>query len=917
MISTGAFQTEMDASKKQNELVKKLVGAWEQKNSKAARAGGVSLMALTLAACGSDDDTPFSQVDVDAAKVTATTAALTGSDGTAHASVDAAVTSNDASVTAAATTAALTGSDGTVHASVDAAVTSNDTAIAAAVDTTTDDAAATSAAISTASGGAFTDAAALFSAYNALANPTAVSAALTANQDVLNGTSANDAFTATGATLGGTDVITDGSSTDSDSLTVTLGEATNGTTPTSVSGIETVTYNVTSLAAVSIDVANVVGAAITVNNTGVGASTNANIDNLSSTSSVTMGTGITGTADVLLAEGSAATVNAGSASQLDVADAGSEGASIVAGDATNTIEVEGDGDTTTAGVANDAISISGAGEIALDTNDAAGGGTDQVENLTLSGNGAAVDFTINAGDAPESIAITGDQNVTIAIAANDIATETVTNTSTGVARLEINADDTVDLSNVAASVIIDITDSTTGGDTYTIANNGNAAVSATGTMGFDSTELTTGSETINLAITIDGVGSAITVTDFETINVSTELPPGATPLGADSRLDAEIVGGATSVMNLTGAQALELDTASVADTLNAASYTGAITMTTTAANINNLTFGSGNDTITVATAETVTIVGGDGVDTLVAGADMDTTTFSGFEVLDATANITNIDSGQLATAMSIVDGTVTIDNANTATIDMSVHSVNAAVTFTVTGALDGTVFSSTQALNITGNANNDSLTGTANADTISGGAGVDTIRGAAGADTYTGGTGADNFVLSGGADTITDYAALSDNVQFDHSDLTTAAAVFAATTIDLVELDDASDIAGAEAAVIQEIEDQAGGAAEAATANSNLFILLGETYANNAAMVDGIETGDHEITTHADVAVDDGFLVVWSDGTNAYVSMVNVDNGGTADFAAGELAGTTLANLGANASIVTGEFVNGDFAFIG
>ena len=71
MISTGAFQTEMDASNKQNDLVKKLVNAWEKKNSKVARAGGVSLMALTLAACGSDDDTAFSQADVDSAKATA------------------------------------------------------------------------------------------------------------------------------------------------------------------------------------------------------------------------------------------------------------------------------------------------------------------------------------------------------------------------------------------------------------------------------------------------------------------------------------------------------------------------------------------------------------------------------------------------------------------------------------------------------------------------------------------------------------------------------------------------------------------------------------------------------------------------------------------------------------------------------
>jgi hypothetical protein len=47
----------MDASQKQNGLVEKLVAAWEKKNAKLARAGGVSLMALSLAACGSDDAT--------------------------------------------------------------------------------------------------------------------------------------------------------------------------------------------------------------------------------------------------------------------------------------------------------------------------------------------------------------------------------------------------------------------------------------------------------------------------------------------------------------------------------------------------------------------------------------------------------------------------------------------------------------------------------------------------------------------------------------------------------------------------------------------------------------------------------------------------------------------------------------------
>jgi hypothetical protein len=57
MISTGAFQTETYASKKQPSTAEKFAAVWEKKNAKAARVGGVSLMALSLAACGSDDAT--------------------------------------------------------------------------------------------------------------------------------------------------------------------------------------------------------------------------------------------------------------------------------------------------------------------------------------------------------------------------------------------------------------------------------------------------------------------------------------------------------------------------------------------------------------------------------------------------------------------------------------------------------------------------------------------------------------------------------------------------------------------------------------------------------------------------------------------------------------------------------------------
>jgi len=57
MISTGAFLNEMDASDKQPSVAEKFAAVWEKKNAKAARAGGVSLMALSLAACGSSSTT--------------------------------------------------------------------------------------------------------------------------------------------------------------------------------------------------------------------------------------------------------------------------------------------------------------------------------------------------------------------------------------------------------------------------------------------------------------------------------------------------------------------------------------------------------------------------------------------------------------------------------------------------------------------------------------------------------------------------------------------------------------------------------------------------------------------------------------------------------------------------------------------
>jgi len=72
MISTGAFQNEMDASNQPETISEKFIRAWEKKNAKAARAGGVSLMALSLAACGSSDDDSDAAASTDTSTDTST-----------------------------------------------------------------------------------------------------------------------------------------------------------------------------------------------------------------------------------------------------------------------------------------------------------------------------------------------------------------------------------------------------------------------------------------------------------------------------------------------------------------------------------------------------------------------------------------------------------------------------------------------------------------------------------------------------------------------------------------------------------------------------------------------------------------------------------------------------------------------------
>ena len=114
-----AFQTEAQA-KNQEKLVSDLVAAWSKKNGKVARASGVSLMALTLAACGGEDTTPYAQADIDAA-LAPVQAALADAEAAAAAAATAQTAAEAAQATAEADAAAAAAAQAAAEADAAAA----------------------------------------------------------------------------------------------------------------------------------------------------------------------------------------------------------------------------------------------------------------------------------------------------------------------------------------------------------------------------------------------------------------------------------------------------------------------------------------------------------------------------------------------------------------------------------------------------------------------------------------------------------------------------------------------------------------------------------------------------------------------------------------------------------------------------
>jgi hypothetical protein len=770
MISTGAFLTEMDASDKQkNSLVSKLVSAWEQKNSKTAKAGGVSLMALSLAACGSSDDSSdavsYTQTQLDAAK-SAATAAAEATAATAAAAVAATTAADkaavaattaadkaEAAVTAAADKAAavaavdttaddataistnlrnaaaelgVTGTSTMTNAELITAIkTANDAGVtsagAASVDITTDNASAIDAAVVALGLSGISTLAGLNTAYTAILDPAAATYTLTANTDAgasFTGGSGNDTFVGTMATLSTGDTLDGGGGIDTVNITATLTAAASESGFT-FSNIETLNVNVDDGDATTAHV-------LTINTLNAGVNT-------------------------LMVSGASATTAEDGVTFTNVA-AGT-GVKVTASNVNTTVTYVA---AATSGAA-DSATLTFEGAVATVANDAdvSYGATSGLETLNIvsSGSASTVGDVIFGGT---TVNITGDANLNIRSALDTSAATIDANGYTG--NLTVIAGNTAAASAVAGVDVADITVTGGSGNDSLSVVNADAAdeISVSGGTGNDTVTigaaLATSSATVVADIIDGGAGTDILVatstlmngmaaanttgvSNMETLQVSDAL--------AASMTTANVQAGITTVNLAAGANAGTVVFDAGSSTLNiTAANAGALTLTDTGTATNDSVTISNNATTAVDmfTANSLTVTGLETVNVVSTAVG---STAQDFGVITMTADT----GGTTTLNFSGADIVTTTGTITAAVIDASgLAAADTGSTFTMSTA-------ATTVTTITGSAGADTLRGDA-ASTINGGGGVDTILGGTGNDTLNGDGGADTITTNTGNDTV-------------------------------------------------------------------------------------------------------------------------------------------------------------------
>jgi Ca2+-binding RTX toxin-like protein len=641
---------------------------------------------------------------------------------------------------------------------------------------------------------------------SSIANGYASSSVLTTGNDTVVGT---DGFVdevtgtvGTDATLNAGDSITDAGTDDGDIVNLS-GDGDAALDP--ISGFETINIDFAAqqiggalnVTGVANDIAELnISTADTVEVVGIEVDGETEVTvtgNLAATIATTGVTSLTATQNDVTAF---AVSGDASLATLTVTGANDAGVIAVLANNDSTVSISGDG-------ANDVADISAVGALALDVNN-------DIDNITLSGNGGAVDVTLTNVDAANAAyTTTGDQDVTLT-GANDVFDgASLTESGTGTTSVSISSGGDADLSSmgvvsggiglasavgatdltIASGNVISANDTNAGITLTNAGNDGSVTLDLTGRAGalvsanFDSVTINTGADAATIAsldlddandttVRIDGAND-ITVTgasavdaiyvtssggdlDFDTVTASglnasyvdLRAPNGDATVGDVTTTGAEGYVYVYSGTNDVTAGAIDTSGATSDTSVNLQANTGDVTTQEITTNDSNVSLYAVGD-VAVTGGATNDIDAGTGNVTL-EGATVSVDDITGADVsLTATNDTAASDAGQVAAS-----GDVTITGGNW-TLDSDIDTA-ATGTLTVSGgaATDVTgaaaVTASSIVIDATGNVDlgNDVNTSVVNAESATGNVSAEITGSSASGVTVVTGTGDDTITTS-------------------------------------------------------------------------------------------------------------------------------------------------------------------------
>jgi len=494
---------------------------------------------------------------------------------------------------------------------------------------------------------------------------------LTTSTDTPALTTGNDTITGTTSTLAAADRIVDGQSTDNDVFNLT---ATADPANMDVTNVENINIDWDAYSTPDVNLTDVSGATVTISSAKAGFLGNVNFTNVGE-NAIVLGAGMTGAADINGADDT--TIDAGSADQVTLGAATADTITLTANSA-ETITVSGGDDLTIAAAAAETVTFDTADPdsavmtLGVDVDLTTRGAS--AEYTVSSSNADGINVNVVAGSAFDLLTVTGDNAVTIDFADT---------TDADGADVEAGTNGVVYADDLGAATF-DISDIVAGSHTFETTtendagNDGGTVVISTVNGASIVIEAQDAGENLTFATTAadDGSSDSITVTtesdlavmkfdtasqDFETVNIVANATTGT---GVDVTIDDLVASGAEVIVTSAENEVTISDVE--ADTLNAQSVAGALS-------------------VTQVTGADLEVIAGSAANTVVFAGTSHETFFSSTSDSDESVTFTTDTGTSSATFNGAGTNTVTATAITTGAVTVVDGEGDAVVTATIVG----------------------------------------------------------------------------------------------------------------------------------------------------------------------------------------------------------------------------------------